>query len=72
VVGLLLIGLVAAAEGLFSAAGQWLARIPGNGVVLCVGAVVLVAGVTATLNLNTSVAFLTPVLVYTARPTGGG
>jgi arsenical pump membrane protein len=72
VVGLLLIGLVAAADGLFSAAGQRLARIPGNGVVLFVGAVVLVAAVTATLNLDTSVAFLTPVLVYTARRRGEG
>ena len=34
---------------------------------LFAGAVVIIAAVTATLNLDTSVAFLTPVLVYTAR-----
>jgi arsenical pump membrane protein len=34
--------------------------------------VALVATVTALLNLDTSVAFLTPVLVYTARQRGGG
>jgi arsenical pump membrane protein len=72
VAGLLLIGLVAADDGLFSAAGHRLARIPGNGVILFVGAAVLVALVTATLNLDTSVAFLTPVLVYTARRRGEG
>ena len=32
----------------------------------------LVAGVTSILNLDTSVAFLTPILVYTARYRGGG
>jgi arsenical pump membrane protein len=36
------------------------------------GAVVLVASVTSLLNLDTSVAFLTPVLVYAARSRGGG
>jgi arsenical pump membrane protein len=72
VAGLLLIGLVAADDGLFSAAGHRLARIPGNGVILVAGAAVLVAAVTATLNLDTSVAFLTPVLIYTARRRGEG
>jgi arsenical pump membrane protein len=72
VAGLLLIGFVAAEDGLFSAAGHRLARVPGNGMVLFAGAVVLVAVVTATLNLDTSVAFLTPVLVYTARRRGEG
>jgi arsenical pump membrane protein len=40
--------------------------------VLFAGTVVLVAGITSILNLDTSVAFLTPVLVYTARYRGGG
>jgi arsenical pump membrane protein len=72
VAGLLLIGLVAADDGLFSAAGHRLAAMPGNGIVLFAGAAVLVSLVTASLNLDTSVAFLTPVLVYTARRRGEG
>ena len=64
--GLLLIGLVADDDGLFSAAGHWLARSARSSRVLFVGAAVMVGAVTAVLNLDTSVAFLTPVLVYTA------
>jgi arsenical pump membrane protein len=40
--------------------------------VLFLGATAIIAVVTAVLNLDTSVAFLTPVLVYTARSRGGG
>ena len=72
VAGLLLIGLVADADGLFAAAGHALARIARNGLVLYAGSMLLVAVVTAVLNLDTSVAFLTPVLVYTARSRGEG
>ena len=72
VTGLLLIGLIADADGLFAAAGHRLARTAPNGVVLFVGAVAVVGAVTAALNLDTSVAFLTPVLVYTARSRGEG
>jgi arsenical pump membrane protein len=72
VAGLLLIGLVADADGLFEAAGQQLGRASGHGGVLFAGAAVLVSGVTATLNLDTSVAFLTPVLVHTARSRNRG
>ena len=72
VTGLLLIGLVADDDGLFAAAGHRLARTAPNGVVLFVGAVAVVGAVTAVLNLDTSVAFLTPVLVYTARSRGEG
>jgi arsenical pump membrane protein len=72
VAGLLLIGLVADADGLFEAAGQQLARVAGGSVVLFAGAAILVSGVTATLNLDTSVAFLTPVLVHTARSRNRG
>jgi arsenical pump membrane protein len=68
--GLLLIGLVANADGLFLAAGQGLARLSRNGTVLFMLAMLLVAAVTAVLNLDTSVAFLTPVLVYTAHSRG--
>jgi arsenical pump membrane protein len=67
VAGLLLIGLVADDGGLFAAAGRRLAAMAGHDLVLFAGMVVLVGAVTATLNLDTSVAFLTPVLVYAAR-----
>jgi arsenical pump membrane protein len=70
VAGLLLIGLVADEDGLFAAAGHRLARTARSGVAIFAGAAVLVGVVTALLNLDTSVAFLTPVLVYTARSRG--
>jgi arsenical pump membrane protein len=70
VAGLLLVGLVAEEDGLFRAAGNRLARLSSHGVVLYVGSVVLVAVVTAVLNLDTSVVFLTPVLVHAARSRG--
>jgi arsenical pump membrane protein len=70
--GLLLIGLAADDDGLFAAVGYRLARLAPDGVVLYAGAAVLVAAVTALLNLGRSVAFLTPVLVYAARSRGEG
>jgi arsenical pump membrane protein len=70
--GLLLVGLVSERDGLFLAAGQLLARRARSGVLLYAGAVVLIVVVTALLNLDTSVAFLTPVFVYTARSRGEG
>jgi len=72
VTGLLLVGLVADQDGLFAAAGHRLSRAAPNGMVLFAGAALLVAGVTALLNLDTSVVFLTPVLVYAARSRGEG
>lgn len=72
VAGLLLVGLVADEDGLFEAAGRRLARLSPNGLALYGGAVVLIVVVTTLLNLDTSVAFLTPVLVYTARSRGEG
>jgi arsenical pump membrane protein len=72
VTGLLLIGLVADDDGLFAAAGHRLARTSSSGAVLFVGATVMIGVVTAVLNLDTSVAFLTPVLVYAARSRGEG
>jgi arsenical pump membrane protein len=71
VTGLLLIGMVANDDGLFAAAGHQLARVSSNGLVLFIGAAVMIGSVTAVLNLDTSVAFLTPVVIYTARSRGG-
>jgi arsenical pump membrane protein len=68
----LLIGTVADRDGLFQAGGQQIARLARSGIVLFCGCVVLISVVTALLNLDTAVAFLTPVLVYTARSRGGG
>jgi len=72
VAGLLLVGLVAHEDGLFAAGGHALARLSPNGVALYGGTVVLVVSVTTLLNLDTSVTFLTPVLVYAARSRGEG
>jgi arsenical pump membrane protein len=55
---------------LFAAAGAALARIRVNAVWLLVVALALVAVVTAILNLDTSVFFLTPVLLHLARHRG--
>jgi len=67
VAGLLLIGSVAAEDGLFEAIGARLAgtRLGARGLLLALLA--LAAVVTAVLNLDTSVVFLTPVLVHAAR-----
>ena len=67
VAGLLLVGLVAAEDHLFAAAGGRLASAARDRRVLFAGVALLVALVTAVLNLDTSVAFLAPVLVHTAR-----
>lgn len=71
VIGLLLVGLVANEDGLFSAAGHLLARTARSYAALFGGAIVLVFVVTTLLNLDTSVAFLTPVLVYAGRARSG-
>jgi arsenical pump membrane protein len=70
VTGLLLVGVVAERDGLFAAAGRGLARMPGGTGTLYVVALALVAVVTAILNLDTSVFFLTPVLLHLARARG--
>jgi arsenical pump membrane protein len=70
VAGLLLVGLVADGDGLFAAGGHVLARLAPNGALLYVGTALLVLTVTTLLNLDTSVTFLTPVVVYTARSRG--
>ena len=67
VAGLLLIGAVAASDGLFEALGARLAGTRLGARSLLLALLALVAVVTAVLNLDTSVVFLTPVLVHAAR-----
>jgi arsenical pump membrane protein len=67
VAGLLVIGALAARDGLFEAAGAAAARLPGEGRRLLVTLLLLDALVTAVLNLDTAVVFLTPVLLHAAR-----
>jgi arsenical pump membrane protein len=67
VTGLLLIGAVAADDGLFEALGTRLARADLGPRSLLLTLLALVAVVTAILNLDTSVVFLTPVLIHAAR-----
>ena len=67
VTGLLLIGRVAAGEGLFALVGSWCARGPGGARGSLVVTLLAVALVTAVLNLDTSVVFMTPVALHAAR-----
>ena len=67
IAGLLLVGVAAASDGLFEGAGAFLARLPGSGVWLFVSLMALVVVVTVILNLDTSVVFLTPILLHAAR-----
>lgn len=67
VAGLLLIGRTASAEGLFDALGARIAAAPLSPRALLVALLALVAIVTALLNLDTSVVFMTPVLIHAAR-----
>jgi arsenical pump membrane protein len=66
----LLVGLVAAEDGLFAAAGAALSRVRGGVGLLFALLLALVVAVTTILNLDTSVWFLTPVLVHAARTRG--
>ncbi len=68
--GLLLIGMVANRDGLFEQAGLSLQGLAGPPVLLLAACLLLVAVVTAVLNLDTAVVFLTPVLVHAARGRG--
>lgn len=70
VTGLLLIGLVAHGDGLFERAGQVLQTLPGPPAGLFLASLLLVSAVTAVLNLDTAVVFLTPVLIHAARGRG--
>lgn len=67
VVGLLFIGHVAAREGLFEYVGSRCALVPGSDAVLLAVTMTAVALVTATLNLDTAVVFMTPVALQAAR-----
>lgn len=71
ITGLLFIGHVAAREGLFESVGQLVARTPGNDVVLFIVTMLSVAIVTALLNLDTSVVFMTPVALHAVRARHG-
>ncbi len=68
--GLLLIGRVAASDGIFSSIGSRLARLRGNCLCMFASLMFLEATVTAILNLDTAVVFLTPVLIQAARQRG--
>lgn len=70
VAGLLLIGVVAQSDGLFELLGGAAGRSRSHPAVLLVGLLGVAAIVTVTLNLDTSVAFMTPVLVLAARNRG--
>jgi len=67
---LLLVGVVAERDGLFAGAGARLARLPVGPPGLLLASLALVAVVTAVLNLDTSVFFLTPVPLHLARTRG--
>jgi arsenical pump membrane protein len=70
VAGLLLIGAAAARENLFEAAGVAVAGAPGGPLALLAGLLVIEAAITAVLNLDTAVVFMTPVLLHAARRRG--
>jgi len=66
VAGLLLIGSVAASDGVFEALGARLARLTGGSVALLCYLLALVVAVTVVLNLDTSVGFLTRIIRHAA------
>lgn len=70
VVGLLLIGQVANADGLFDRMAAATTGLRGGARALLVALLGNVGGVAAVLNLDTSVAFLKPVLALSARRRG--
>ena len=72
VAGLLLVGATAAREGLFAEAGARAACVPGGGTALLASLLLVTAAVTAVLNLDTAVVFMTPVLLHAARRRGLG
>ncbi len=70
VAGLLLIGSVAASDGLFEWVGGMLARLPGGNLALFCYLLALIALVTVVLNLDTSVVFVTPIVLQASRSRG--
>ena len=67
VTGLLLIGAVVEADGLFEAIGTRIERVGGGPVALLATLLGLDAVVTAVLNLDTAVVFVTPIILHAAR-----
>ncbi|HEY6758959.1 MAG TPA: SLC13 family permease [Baekduia sp.] len=67
VAGLLLLGLVADRDGVFTWASARLLGVTARPRRLLLVALALVAAVTAVLNLDTAVVFLTPILIGAAR-----
>jgi arsenical pump membrane protein len=67
VAGLFLVGVCAERDGVFTWAATYLARAPGSEAGHYASCVVTVAVTTVFLNLDTAVAFLTPVIIATAR-----
>jgi arsenical pump membrane protein len=72
VAGLLLLGLVADRDGVFAYASARLLGVTTHPRRLLLLALALVALVTAVLNLDTAVVFLTPILIGAARGSGSG
>ena len=70
VAGLLVLGELAGADGLFDAAASRLVRMPAGAPATLLACLGLVALVTALLNLDTAAVFLTPVLIAVARRRG--
>lgn len=70
VAGLQLIGQLAAADRVFDRAAQLTDRLRTGPIMLLISLLLLVAAVSTVLTLDTSAAFLTPVLVLTARRRG--
>ncbi len=67
VAGLLMIGAVADADGIFAALGARAERLRGGPVALLAVLLTLEAAVTAVLNLDTAVVFVTPILLHASR-----
>src|ERR1700690_395597 len=67
VTGLLLIGSVVEQDGLFEAIGTRIERLGGGPIVLLAALLSLDAVVTAVLNLDTAVVFVTPIILHAAR-----
>jgi arsenical pump membrane protein len=67
VAGLLLVGVVAADDGVFGWLAARLDAIPGEGRRLFFAGLALIAVTTAFLNLDTGIVFLTPVMLAAAR-----
>jgi arsenical pump membrane protein len=67
VAGLLLIGVAAADDGLFESLGSRIARANASQLSVFSALMGLVALVTVVVNLDTSVVFLTPILLHVAR-----